>query len=133
VARASLPYLFNSSPDQIDNRIAEVAADNDVRIIRLSPSGFVETDTAGSLQTGSSLKVEPERDNAPNAQIERGIFVDDQGQEWLALSLSRPNAGTLIFASPRPRSRIISAIGDTLVTPLLEAGAIGVILSVIFS
>jgi signal transduction histidine kinase len=133
VARASLPYLLNGGADQIDSRLADVAAENDVRIIRLSPNGLVELDTTGSVQAGSSLKVDPERDNAPNAQIQRGTFVDDQGEEWLALTLSRPNAGSLIFASLRPRSRIVSAIGDTLITPLLEAGAIGVILSIIFS
>ncbi len=134
VGRASFPYLASGGPDSLNDRLLEVAQSNDVRILRLSADGGVQLDSAGLIRPGEILVIRPNRDSAPNVgQLQRGTFLDGQGEEWLTVSLSRPNVGSVVFAAPRPRNRIAAALGENLTAPLLEAGAIGVLLSIVFA
>lgn len=134
IARASGPYVAQSSGvAEMDQRLGQVASENDVRVVRLNAQGRVAFDSAGRLATGQALDLKPAREAVLPGPLQRGTFTEAGGSEWLTISASRAGLGTVILTLPRPQNRITAALGENLSAPLLEAGGIGLVLALLFA
>ncbi len=135
IARASRPYIRQSSPDQLNARLAELAQDNAVRLLQTSASGQVLFDSTQSSANQPTIDVKPIKGGEQD--IQRGYFRDAQGQIWLTVTYAKAPAtvdpgSTILFAVERPPNRVFTLLDD-LMLPVAEAGAIGIVLSIIFA
>lgn len=135
IARASLPYLETTEDQQVNASLAQLASTNSVRVLRIQPDGAILFDSANADVAGQTLDLKPVRGG--DVDIPRGYFRDRTGQIWLTVTYSRspsaPTAGSVVlFAAERPPNRVFALLDD-LMLPVVEAGAIGIVLSVIFA
>lgn len=130
VARATLP-LLRSTPDRADATLSEIARANDIRILRLAPDSTVLFDSETMIPPGQELALQPEN---TGDLVERGTYRDLQERLWLYTAVrpsdNRPDIGTLVFTARRPRAPIFEFFGNSLLPPLLQAGFIGLVVSI---
>jgi len=69
---------------------------------------------------------------AGDATAQGRYFLPGSGQ-WLYVSKSLPEGNLLVLSSPRPALRSLGLFGDELLTPVLQAGAAALVLSVILA
>ncbi len=150
IARASLRGLRVEN-NQLDLELAQVAADNDIRALRISPEQTVAFDSAGEYPIGSPIDLERTRNSPggpqggpqqsgggpPNSAGQEGEFIDPNGQKWLYIGFGRQGQATnghlIVLALPQPRFPTLEAFGDSLLRPLAQAGLIGVLLAIVFA
>lgn len=135
IARASLPYLEKIDGQHVSGNLMELADINTVRVLRIQTGGQILFDSADSNPAGRDLDLKPVRGG--DADIPRGYFRDPSGQVWLTVNYAQtpsgPLAGSIVlFATERPPNRVFALLDD-LMLPLSEAGAIGILLSVVFA
>lgn len=134
IARASLPYLEQTDTGQLDAGLEKLAVANTVRVMRIQPGGQVLFDTANPTGTGQSVDLKPVRGGEQDVQ--RGYYRDGAGQIWLTVAYATPPgpaAGSVVlFAAERPPNRVLALLDD-LMLPVVEAGAIGILLSIVFA
>ncbi len=122
--------------DSIDSHLTAVAATNNVRILRVGEGGQVLFDSAGQIASGSTIDLRSVRRTEQSFE-QFGSYRDPEGRLWLFVSLNVPrlrrNIGQIIFARPRTRPRLVELFGDNALGPLLRAGLIGLIVSVILA
>lgn len=132
VARASLPYLEQTGPSQLNTDLAKLAEVNVVRVLRIEGNGHLDFDSQGTAE--QSIELMPVRGGDPDTQ--RGYFRDKTGQVWLTVTYaqlpSSLSGSIVIFASERPPNRVFALLDD-LMLPVAEAGAISIVLSIIFA
>lgn len=135
IARASQPYIKQSSPDQINTRLAELAQGNAIRVLQMSGSGQVMFDSAPSGSGQKTYDLRPVKGG--ESGLERGYYRDEQGQVWLTVTYADtlPNlapGSRIVFTVERPPNRVFTLLDD-LMLPVGEAGAIGIVLSIVFA
>ncbi len=59
--------------------------------------------------------------------------TDEQGGVWLHSMARLPNGNALVVAAPRPEVRILNVFTDELLTPILQGGAIALLLSLVLA
>jgi signal transduction histidine kinase len=100
------------------------------RVILLDKDGEILADSrpdAPSLPTTILGKI-----IAGDATSQGRYFLHGSGQ-WLYVSKSLPAGNCLILSSPRPALRSLGLFSDELLTPVLQAGAAALVLSVILA
>ncbi|HEC21749.1 MAG TPA: HAMP domain-containing histidine kinase [Chloroflexi bacterium] len=136
VARASLPYL-NASPDRLDERLAEVAEVNHIRILRLGPDQTVLFDSKGEFAPGQTIELEPSHLESLGPGGQRGVYRDASGRQWFYLIVTpehpSPELGRIVFAASLQRTPALTVLGESLLKPLIQAGVIGLCVSVILA
>ena len=135
IARASLPYLEKANSQQIGVSLTELADTNTVRVLRIQTDGLILFDSADPNAAGHTLDLKPVRGG--DGDIPRGYFRAPDGQVWLTVNYAQPPARVLagsivLFATERPPNRVFALLDD-LMLPVVEAGAIGILLSVVFA
>jgi signal transduction histidine kinase len=136
IARASFPYLQQSAPDQLADRMDQIALTNGVRVLLVGRNGTVVFDSANASAAPHTLDVRAVRGGDPD--IDRSFFRDAQGQVWLAVAysgapgLSGGASQRILFSMARPPNRVLALLDDIML-PLVEAGAIGILLSTLFA
>lgn len=112
---------------RIDNRLAGIADAFSVRIMTFDSNGSLLEDTAGgspliSLPARALLKL-----NAlPTAR-------DSAGKLWLYSARQMSDGAWLMVAAPRPKITTLSILTDELFLPLVEGGAIALLLSLVLA
>jgi two-component system OmpR family sensor kinase len=132
IARDNTSAL-RAEPGQIDEHLAEVAAANDIRTLRVGPEGAVLFDSAGQLESGQTvnLRAAPSDD----ARFQRGTYRGPNGRLWLYVGYgplaAHRETGLIVLATPR--LTFLNSLGGDLLRLLLQAGLIGLVLSVLFA
>jgi signal transduction histidine kinase len=137
IARANRLYVSSATPEQVDQRLAEIAADNMVRVIRLGDNNLVEFDTASLLEQGAEPNLRTALGSQASDNVQRGLLTDVSGKEWLVVSL-RPRlqglvSSRILVATERSNTRLLSGIFDDLTVPMLQASLVGAFLSILFA
>ncbi len=116
------PQRFVNDPDLL----AEISRANNVRVIVFSAAREIDLDT------------DPEKSPIPfprrnlldrNTQIAR----DSAGETWIYTFSRLPNGQILVVAAPRPRVPALSIFADEFFGPILQAGLIALLLSLILA
>jgi signal transduction histidine kinase len=134
VARANrvrLAEARNTDPVTIRRELSQIAAQHDVRVVVLGTDG-VAFDSLGALPTGQPLDLRPARPEG------RGYFRDPSGGTWLYVTGGErptPDLGRyqVLVATPAPRLTALNFFGENLLGPLLQAGAIALIVSIVLA
>jgi signal transduction histidine kinase len=131
VARTALRGLTAPRANNVDdlNRFAlDVAAANETRVLVVDGAGRVVVDSAvaaGEVAPGDITQVEI----LPNAQ--RGVVRDSARRAWLFVS--RPAGPDLQILFAAPRTLPLQFLQENFITPILQAAAVGVVLSVVMA
>lgn len=59
--------------------------------------------------------------------------IDEQGGRWLQARTLLPNGSTLLIAAPRPTVKLLNIFADEILLPVLEGGAVALVLSLILA
>lgn len=92
----------------------------DVRLILFSQDGQILFDTR---QNQAALRLPPQ----PPRLLP--IVRDTQRQPWLYTARHLPDGEWLMISTPRPRLQLVSILRDELFSPVIQAGAISLLLS----
>lgn len=156
ISRASLPGTslnaqFDVNTERVQARLAEIAATNEIRTLALDAQDAVVFDSAGALEVGGVLPLEVE---ANVGRGSRGYFFDVDGREWLFVSLDAHgpsgagqgqgqgmragqmqmgDGGAVLFAAPRRRLAALVIQGVNLLRPLVQAGLIALLVSIVLA
>ena len=112
---------------RIDTRLKGIADAFSVRILTFDANGFLLEDTAG----GSPLISLPAR-----ALLKLNALPtvrDSTGKLWLYSARQLSDGTWLMVAAPRPKITTLSILTDELFIPLVEGGAIALLLSLILA
>ncbi len=112
---------------RIDARLAGIADAFSVRILTFDANGFLLEDTAG----GSPLVSLPAR-----ALLKLNALPtvrDSTGKLWLYSARQMSDGTWLMVAAPRPKITTLSILTDELFMPLVEGGAIALLLSLVLA
>ncbi|NTU56132.1 MAG: HAMP domain-containing histidine kinase, partial [Anaerolineales bacterium] len=116
------PQRFVNDPDLL----AEISRANNVRVIVFSAAREIDLDT------------DPEKSQIPfprrnlldrNTQIAR----DSAGETWIYTFSRLPNGQILVVTAPRPRVPALNIFADEFFGPILQAGLIALLLSLILA
>ncbi|MEW6084518.1 MAG: HAMP domain-containing sensor histidine kinase [Chloroflexota bacterium] len=61
------------------------------------------------------------------------FMTDAEGGSWLHTTSRLPNGNVLIVAAPRPTVRLLNVFADELLIPILQGGAVALLLSLILA
>ncbi|HLA06517.1 MAG TPA: HAMP domain-containing sensor histidine kinase [Anaerolineales bacterium] len=61
------------------------------------------------------------------------VATDGQGGIWLFTTTRLPNGGVLVVAAPRPSVKFLNVFTDEFMLPILEGGAIALLLSLVLA
>jgi two-component system OmpR family sensor kinase len=139
--RDSLPTLREAGPaetlslQQTRDLMNRVADEQNVRVLLMNPQGNVLIDTEGDWE-GEQL-VEVARPLNASERTPRGTFTGPNGGRWdyVMQTLRGPNNRTLLMAYITRHSRLLALLwfASNLLPPLLQAGAVALVLSVLLA
>lgn len=121
-----------ATPDRAQLAIAAQEADEllNVRVLVFSNEGTLIIDSRSDTTSPLDLS---------NAQTRRAGAIeiretnDQSGNAWLFVTRQFQRGMTLIVATPKPRAELLAFFSDELFTPILRAGAIALVLSIILA
>jgi len=139
-ARATVPMLLQTGPpegmslEQLRDLVGQIAEQQEVRVLLLDQEGTVRLDSDEEWE-GQRLE-EPLRVPVVRGHL-RGVLTLSPRERWVFVgqSLPRPGGGRhiILFASPPARNLLLSWFGENLLPPLLEAGLVALVLSVLLA
>lgn len=121
--------------DSLDNSVIQGATQRadellDVRVILYSPEDALLDDSQNEVH-------EPIPDITDEARqmgnVEVGEFLDTNGETWLFAARVLPRRYLLIVATPRPSAPLRAIFSDELFPPILRAGFLALLLSLLLS
>ncbi|OGO19271.1 MAG: hypothetical protein A2Z14_12950 [Chloroflexi bacterium RBG_16_48_8] len=116
------------------NRLQEAVKQIDlrfrVRAILVGPRGEILADSrlGEGLEAGEALA-----NLVQNQEPLRGEFKDESNARWLWVGTPLSTGRTLILAVPRPRLLSLREYADDVLKPILQAGAIGLLISILLA
>ncbi len=125
--------LAGASPAELEGYVARAADVFAVRVIVTTPNGRTLADSHGAAEEPINFRnFRAARPEPAAAEGFTGRIRDEQRQLWLYTA--RPvGARLLIFAAQQPRFAALLFFGDDLLSPLVQAGAIAALLSVVLA
>jgi len=114
-------------------QVAEVAGEQEVRILVLDTRGAVRFDSEKEWEREQLALDEAARTTVVPGRIQ-GTFLaptGKRGQRWIFVGQVMPRGQIVLFVSPR--LRIMSWFAENLLSPLLRAGAVALVLSVLLA
>ncbi|GAB4468130.1 MAG: hypothetical protein Kow00124_02040 [Anaerolineae bacterium] len=129
--QANLRYIRNGAGD-LHDRLAEVAADNDIRTLHIGPGRTVLFDSAGVLAADTPLELN-RVERLSEGAYSQGTFRAGDGRLWLFIAApleDSPPYSLIVFSVPRPRSAL-ALLGESIIRPLIQAGLVGVLVALI--
>ncbi len=111
---------------QNTDRLREIAAANNARIIVFDSNQAIVFDSDSDQP---SLKFPRNTLVNRNSQF----ATDEQGNPWLQTKSRLPNGNTLVVAAPRPATRVLNVFADEFLTPILQGGAVALLLSLVLA
>lgn len=102
----------------------------DVRIAVYDPGGSLIADSRAATEEGIALGPPQGRRGGPLEILELG---DSSGETWLYTTRMLPGGYTLLVATPRPSAPLRAIFSDELFPPILRAGLLALLLSLILS
>jgi signal transduction histidine kinase len=134
-ARAALPALQRpGSPEQFHDLLAQVAEEQEVRVLSLDGEGTVRFDSEGAWE-GKRLE-EGVRPTPTRGRI-RGIFDGPTGGRWtyVGQTLPTPDGGRqmVLFVSSQSRLLMLAWFVENLLPPVVQAGAVALVLSILLA
>jgi two-component system OmpR family sensor kinase len=134
-ARATVPTLRQAdSPETLHNLLTQAAEDQEVRILLLDATGTVSFDSDGKWE-GERLE-EATRSSVVRGRA-RGTFAAPAGVRWVFVGQAVPMPGDdrqmVLFVSPQGRLLILAWFAENLLPPLVRAGAVALVLSVLLA
>lgn len=152
IARATTPRLgpaADRDTEAVFAQLGEIAETNDIRTMVVSVDGAVLFDSANSFQPGSTLDLPIESRLQRGGQ---GRFTDPDGSQWLYVATGMggqfgqrlgqgermgmgqaADGAAILYASPRSRLPALLILGVNLFRPLLQAGLIALIVSIVLA
>ncbi len=138
--------LLNALPARLAQALDRIASSANTRVIAATPEGEILYDSLGTLNVGTVVDFRlgqpggPDGPNGPDSQdnLLEGSFRED-GQEWLIVGdrfQTRRVDALLLFAAPRPESswrEVLRLFGTSVLLPLLEAGAVGLLVALLMA
>ncbi len=92
------------------------------------------------LDVQNNILVDTRSDSLPPLRLRRFarlFFVqtmrDDNGDVWLYTSGQLPDGRTLVVTVPRPKVSILAVLTDELLPPLLQGGALALLMALVFA
>lgn len=134
-ARATMPALQRAGPSEhLPDLLAQAAEEQEVRILLLDGAGTIVFDSEGAWE-GERLE---QTTGTPVVRGHvRGTFTAPIGGHWafVAQALSTPGGKrqAVLFVSPQSRLLMLAWFVENLLPPLLEAGAVALVLSVLLA
>jgi signal transduction histidine kinase len=133
--QAALSLPLDRLPQRDTAQIGEVLRQFDeesgVRVVLLSLEREVLVDTRA--ETAASFPQDLQVQQGRFGQTPVSDFRDAAGQVWLYTGRTLPRGQALIFAIPRPGLQVISILSDDLFLPLVQAGALALLLSLLLA
>jgi len=121
-------------PERLALWLRQVDPTPNVRILLLDSQGRVLLDSRDKWE-GRNLLAGARFDRGPDGGL-RGSFSDAEGQMWLFVALpwpAPPASEMLAFAAPQPRGAALAWALENLLSPLLWAGLVALVLSVLLA
>ena len=134
-ARATMPLLIRADTfTEATEILARAADDQEVRIVWVDNRGVVRFDSAEEW-VGQRLE-EPIRAPMVGGRV-RGTLSGPAGDRWLFVGqFTTPGQGMrhmILFASQRSRFLLLNWFRENLLPPLLRAGGVALVLSILLS
>jgi len=137
VARATLAQAGRPgeiSPQRLETVLAQVAEEQGVRTLLLDDTGTVRFDSEGTWEEEQLEEVARAR---PVKETVRGTFTAPTGGRWAFVGkvIPAPDGGRLVllFVSPHGRLLMLAWFAENLLPPLVEAGLVALVLSVLLA
>ncbi len=130
-------FLSDPSSPRMEQTLERIADLQNVRFILAEPDGRIVADTQNSL-VGHNLLNESNLREQTAEKIEGSFRPAGTLQRWLFVGNILPNpqnsrVGWLIVAKRAPRLPIFQLFGENILAPLLQAGLVGFILSILLA
>lgn len=116
------PQRFLDDPGLLE----ELSASNNVRVIFFNPSREAVFDT-----DPDKPQIPFPRRNLLNQASQ--VSVDAEGAAWIYTFNRLPNGRVLVVAAPRPRAPALNIFADEFFRPILQAGVLALVLSLILA
>ncbi len=102
---------------------------SDARLLVLGPDGAIRFDSAvdQSLPPRNELAAV-----AAGLSANQGVLRGEGGVEWLYAARGQESDRVLLVLTPRPRRPLLT-VGDEFLVPLLQAGAVALVLSILLA
>jgi signal transduction histidine kinase len=117
------------SPVQLE-AILERQSLGDARVILADPDGRLLIDNRPEL--GPPPSIAPPPQTAVGESV-RGSYREALGRVWLSVAQTLPDGRLLFLSAPRPSLRTLVLLGDSLLTPLVQAAALALVLSLLLA
>jgi len=114
-------------------QVAEVTGEQEVRVLVLDTQGAVRFDSEKEWEREHLALDEAARTPVVPGRIQ-GTFLaptGGRGQRWIFVAQVMPRGQIILFASPR--LRILNWFAENLLSPLVRAGAVALVLSVLLA
>ena len=122
--------LTSPDLDPLRDRVNQIDSRFNVRAIIMGPSGEILVDS----RSGEGLKTEDDFSNLGQSETPaRGEFRDGSNVRWLWVGVPFNAGRTLILAVPRPRLFSFRESAGDVLRPILQAGAIGLLVSILLA
>jgi signal transduction histidine kinase len=131
--------LLNAAPARLAQALDRIASNANTRVIAATPEGEILYDSLGHAQRRDGGRFPAGAAGAGWADnLLEGSF-QEAGQEWLIVGdhfETRQVDAVLLFAAPRPESswrEVLRLFGTSVLLPLLEAGAVGLLVALLMA
>jgi two-component system OmpR family sensor kinase len=132
-ARATIPVLRPAiaAPESFPRLLAEAAERQEARILLVDDQNVVDFDSSGSW---AGERLQNVRTRATQERIQ-GTFIGPSGGRWIfaGRAVPAPDGGRQLVLFIAPRLQILAWFGDNLLPPMVEAGLIALVPSVLLA
>lgn len=130
IMRQGIEGVERSDPATIQDAVERADALLDVRVAIFDPSGTLLGDSRGD----SEAAIPPQNDqHRPGGGPEIAEFTDSSGKTWIFTARALPSGYLVLVSTPRPRVPLVSLFADEFFQPILRAGLLALLLSLLLA
>ncbi len=131
LARRESGFIRDLGTRELEQAIQRLDQILGERVLFIDPDGKVVEDSRGAHPT---LPAQTIREVLGQSALTRGRFIDSERTQWLYVSQPLVNGYALLVAAEKPVVRVLaSLLADDLLRPLMQAGLIALVFSILFS
>lgn len=127
--RQPIPALEIHDSNKLATAVGRADQLLDVRVAIFDPSGNLLADS----RQNSSAPIPIANLHHPVGNPEVAEYIDSAGKTWIYTTRNLPGPLLLVVASPRPRAPLVALFADEFFRPVLRAGLLALLLSILLA